>query len=428
MKAGFARACVNPPVGTPMQGLGQQGGCERIREDIFVQALFVAHDGETAVVIGSDLLFFDRPVADHVREAVADAAGTTADRVLLNFSHNHAGPVTGTWCYRKPPDPDYLAEVEAAIVDAVRRARAAQVEVSLSGGMTRCALPVNRRAVNEDGRAEFRPAPDAEVCDAVPVCVLRDADGAVVSVLFSASCHPSMWYALEICGDYPGVAARLLNERLGTEGALFLQGCGGDSKPAPIAGDGKWDVGSWADVEGAGRLLADAVLDLMEGEPTRFAPQLHSAATELVLPLMAAPSIEDLKAVLDDETERAERHAWAREMLDLLDRDGVLPSAVSVRIHALQLARGLRLIGLECEPVGEIGNVILRIFGDGVTFPLGYTDGTQLYLPTDHMLPEHGYEVDSYWEYHWPAPLAKGIDKQLEEVLLSLRDMVVQDI
>ena len=89
---------------------------------------------------------------------------------------------------------------------------------------------------------------------------------------------------------------------------------------------------------------------------------------------------------------------------------------------ARQLGRGLRLIGLEAEVTGELGNLILRHYAEGVTFPLGYTNGTQFYLPSDKQLAEGGYEAESAWEYHWPAPPAPGIDARLVAALESLKE------
>jgi hypothetical protein len=79
------------------------------------------------------------------------------------------------------------------------------------------------------------------------------------------------------------------------------------------------------------------------------------------------------------------------------------------------------MIGLEGEAVGEIGNFILKIYDKGITFPMGYTDGCQLYLPVTRMLPEDGYEVDSYWEYHYPARLAAGGEVVLKKPLEDLQ-------
>ena len=60
-------------------------------------------------------------------------------------------------------------------------------------------------------------------------------------------------------------------------------------------------------------------------------------------------------------------------------------------------------------------------FGGGVTFPLGYTDGTQAYLPASRMLPEGGYEVESFWEYRHTARLAKGIEQVLQKGIEELK-------
>lgn len=421
MDAGFSRVCVNPPVGVRMQGLWQHRGCETIRDDIFVQALFAQQGGTAVVIIGCDLLFFDRPVADAMRDAVAGEVGITADQVLLNCTHNHAGPATGSWGYQQQPDEDYLERVRQAMVDAAVAARAGRVEASIEIGMTHCALPVSRRFVDETGQAQWRPAPNAEICDAVPVCVLRDPGGRVLSLLYSASCHPSTWYEAEICGDFPGVATRMLNDQFSTEGALFLQGCAGDTKPCTIADDAHWRTGSWQDVEAAATLVADAVADALRGGLTQAEPAIRVETIELEFPLDVAPAAADFEALANDPDTAGERQAWAREMLEWLARDGALPTTAPIRLQLLQLGTECRLVALECEPVGEIGNLILSVFDHGVTFPLGYTNGTQLYLPTDRMLPEHGYEVDSYWEYHWPAPLTAGIDRRLREGLQRLK-------
>lgn len=420
MKGGFSRRCVNPPLGSPIQGLGQRGGCKSIREDIHVQALHLSHSDQEAVIVGADLLFFDRPVIDRIKETAGRRIGICPERILFNVTHNHAGPPVGTWGYDHIPDSGYLDLVEEAIAGAVGEAKQARRDVTISGGMTRCRLPVSRRNLDDNGQAQWLPDPNGTVCDAVPVCLLKDASGGVVCVLFSASCHPSAWYELEICGGYPGVAAKLVNDHFNTEGALFLQGCGGDAKPCTVAREGRWQAGTWDDVETAGRLVAEPVIALVEAGLTEFLPEIRNDIMEMVWPLEPAPDDSELEAVRD-ESDREPRQLWAQEMLDWRKRVGKLPESVPVRLHALQIAKGLRLVGLEGEAVADLGNMILKSYDKGVTFPLGYTDGAQLYLPSDHMLSEHGYEVDSYWEYHWPSPMAAGIDARLEAALRQLQ-------
>ena len=415
MQAGFSRKTVNPPLGMPQQGLWQshQGGCTRIREDLFVQALGLKQEETCFLVIGADLLFFDRLVVDRFKQQLTEATGVAAEQILITATHNHAGPPTSSWGYQQTPDPESPSEVGSAIVAAATGPFSRLAEATLEAGMTECGLPVSRRKIDAEGQATWAPAPEAEVCRAVPVCVLRDTAGDVISVLYSASCHPSTWYEPEVCGDWPGVANQLLNAQFNTEGALFMQGCAGDTKPCTVAKEGRWQPGTWEDVERAGRMVADAVMVRIEQGLDEHPPSLRNLLTEVPLGLRDVPTEEELEAAANAKGDK--RTPWADEMLARLARDGALPTNVPVRLHVLQLAADVRLVALEGEPVAAIGNQILKTWPTGVTFPLGYADGMQIYIPVDAQLDQHGYEVDSFWEYHWPAPLAPGIDATLQE-------------
>ncbi len=112
---------------------------------------------------------------------------------------------------------------------------------------------------------------------------------------------------------------------------------------------------------------------------------------------------------------------WAARTVSQLERAEKLPTSIPITTHGIRLGRGVRLIGLEGEPVAALGFLIDSFYGGGVTFPLGYTDGCQLYLPTSKMLAERGYEVDSYYEYGFPAPLAPGTEQNVLAGLNRLR-------
>jgi len=47
--------------------------------------------------------------------------------------------------------------------------------------------------------------------------------------------------------------------------------------------------------------------------------------------------------------------------------------------------------------------------------------GCQMYIPSDQMLDEGGYEVVSYYEYHQPAGLAPGIDSAVTDGVRELQ-------
>jgi hypothetical protein len=85
------------------------------------------------------------------------------------------------------------------------------------------------------------------------------------------------------------------------------------------------------------------------------------------------------------------------------------------------LAKGFRLLAIEGELVGELGNHLMREGGEGVTMPLGYSNGTGLYLPSSRMISEGGYEVESHHEYGYGAPLATGAERILSDAVTALR-------
>jgi hypothetical protein len=150
-------------------------------------------------------------------------------------------------------------------------------------------------------------------------------------------------------------------------------------------------------------------------------PDLKSYALELSLPMEALPDRAAYEAVLAEPEADRTRRLWAEEKIALLARGYRIPSSVPITVQGIHLGRGLRMVGVEGELVAGLGNLILGLFPEGVTFALGYSNGAQAYLPTDAMLDEEGYEVASYYEYRLPARFARGMDGALREALRQLQ-------
>ena len=182
-----------------------------------------------------------------------------------------------------------------------------------------------------------------------------------------------------------------------------------------------WRRGTWEDVEEAGTIVAREVIKALETGLVQIEPEIHAHLIDMFFPLAPCLSRSGFEALLKNpETDDLTR-LWAERQITRLDRSGKLPASVPISCHGVQLGKGLRLIGLEGEPVAELGLLIRNFYREGVTFPLGYTDGAQLYLPTSEMLEEGGYEVDSYFEYGHPAPLASCLEKILIWTLQQMR-------
>jgi hypothetical protein len=361
--------------------------------------------------------------------------GLAAESVLLSATHTHAGPSVGTWAWAAhlPPLEAYVDRLERALLRAAGSAREAATDVSLRAGCGRSQVPMNRRRLRDDGSAVFAPNPEGTVCDRLPVVVLETAAGHPVAWLFSVSCHPSMAAGREFSADFPGAACAALDTAAGAPVAMFLQGAGGDAKPALCAApDGsRWQSADWQAIETTGRTVAGEVMAVVESDLESATPRLRSALVEVPLGL-AAPrprrELARLAATIDraGPIEDQDLQAlWAARELERIDRDEPAADSVTVRVQGIQLAGAVRLVALEGEAVAELGLHIERQFAPGVTFPLGYANGQGLYLPVERMLAEGGYEVQSYWEYGLPAPLAEGAERVVDRALPLLRERAI---
>jgi hypothetical protein len=406
-------------------------GSGAVRDNLFVRVLYLAHGSEQALLVSFDICFIGREDADRLKGGIGRHLDLTPRQIMLAATHTHSGPASGYWTFGDylPPNRLFLRELETAVAEAATAAKAQARPVEVWAGMGSTTIPMSRRRRMENGATEFRPAPDAIVCNALPVCLMRDEAGEAVACLFSAAAHPSNLIDNSISAEYPGVAIERINAHLGTDCGLFLLGCAGDAKTA-AAGRGRdtWQRNDWNVIIETGNQLATEVIQVLEGGLQQVEPALHTALVETQWPLMAPPQRDELEAIAAQlkpgapPCEQEVRHLWAARQLELLDRGHVLPASASVLIQGIQLGADLRLIAIEGEPVAEHGLNILKFYDQGVTFPLGYANGEALYLPVSRQLPEGGYEVDSFWEYSYPSRLAPGMEQIVERTLVAFRE------
>ena len=430
MRAGFAKISITPPIGTRMQGIGERdlfSPCTSIHDDIYVRALYTEHEGEAALIMSFDLCFIGRRQSDRFKGSIARRLELLPRQILLSATHSHVSPVadnylTGNY---QPVDQLYMDAMEKAVVLAAITAHGNAREATMSAGEGRSRLPMNRRRPVEGG-TDNAPNPDGKVIETMPVCLFKDEGGKPFALLYSIAAHPSLMRGYAISAEFCGTACDVLDEYLGCEGSLFLQGTAGDSKPSTIALETSWNWGpSWEIMEETGRILAREVIGLVEDGLQPVAPQIHSAITETHWPLQPAPE----RGYFEKEAAEGRgpmRREWAAWNLECLDKYGQLPSTAPIHVQGIQLGDGLRLVGVEGEPVSAYGEMIKDAFGSGTTFPLGYANGEGMYLVTSEMLPQGGMEVTSYWEYNFPSRLAPGMETSLEQGIAELRRLGIE--
>ncbi len=422
MKTGFSKREINPPIGTSMSGWpgrDRMHGCEGIHDSLYVRSLYCKHDNKEILIITYDLLFFNRAETDRLKGAIGRKTGFTPWQILISTSHTHNGPKVGTFLYDIPADESYFCKIESETLVSIEEAMRNAVESTVWAGVTTTRIPLNRRKPDGNGKIQFAPNTDGSVCNSLPVCMFKDLNGKPISLIFSVSCHPSIYCNFEISADYPGVAMNILDEYMGINSSMFLQGCGGDSKPN-IDGAKSFSAKSWDCVTCVGKTVADEVTSFIgKGRLAQVAPKIVYASAEMHWPLMPHIGKEGFQKVLELNESLTLKH-WAEYMLSLLNRGYDIPGEIPITLHGIKLGDGLRFLGLEGEAVADLGKLIMDFYKSPVTFPLGYANGTQLYLPTSAMISEGGYEVESFSEYKVPSQLKDGMEKILMENLKML--------
>ena len=431
LKAGYGRAKINPFVGVKMMGWGgrDQRGCMGVRDDCFVRALYLEQGDEKMLIMGMDLCLLSRQHADRYKTAIGREFDIYPRQILMNVSHNHVAPSSGTWYdgHYETPDWDYLNVIEEGVVAAAKHARGAARQASMWVGKGSTKIPVCRRRPKDDGSGtvEWGPYFDGITYDELPVCLLKDvSSGDPLCLLFSLSTHASFKGGNEVSAEWPGAAVKQLDKFLGGEAGLFLQGVGGDAK----AYYGGWS-GDWDKMEQLGRLAADDTIRAMAKGLTQVRPQLRSCIVMTHWPLQPVEKAYFENAVKETEARLEEsplsagtRYKWAMQQLKLIER-GRLPTAWPIQLHGIKLAETVRMIGFEGEAVAEWGFFIEKFYGkdNGLTIPMGYCNGQGAYLPVSRQIPELGYEVESYPEYDLPSPFAQGMEAAVLEGLKRLQ-------
>ncbi|MBI3972104.1 MAG: neutral/alkaline non-lysosomal ceramidase N-terminal domain-containing protein [Chloroflexi bacterium] len=451
MRAGVAKVCITPPVGTWQGGYGARTRpCEGVHDDLYARALVFAEGGGGAgagsrvAIASADLVGLDRDSVQRVRRRVQELTGGPSggraiapERVLIVTSHTHGGPSTLDLARADDgsapsqlADPDYLVVAEKAIAGAVAFAARDLRPATLFLGEGSAGFHVNRRLPTLAGMA-MRPNPNGVADRRVGVLRVAHAsapDGPPLAVVFHLACHATAvgGQNYSITADWPGAAAAFVEQAYGGDGgasphgtqpatvALFLPGCGGNVRPNFATPEGRFRSATWEELASLGRTLGGEIVRAAEQaaplDGVAGAGDLGAAAVNVRLPFATLPD----RATLEMEAGGSGRdRTWAQALRRRLEAGG-LPPDVEAEVQVLKLG-ALRLAAMPGEVFVEIGLHVRQALGEP-SWALGYANGVYLgYVPTAAALVEGGYEPGAYRYFHYPAPLGPQTEDRLVE-------------
>lgn len=380
LKAGVAAVNITPPIGGYQAGFNQREPTVGIHDDLYAKALVLERDGVKTAIVTADILSLDTGLTARIRRLIRRQTGIK--HVLLTASHTHSGPFIGPWhgdVSRK--DLAYIDVLCRKITGTVFMANNDAAAVRVRSGAGHTEIGVNRRLPGDDGKGRvLGENPDGPVDCEVPVLLLEKTDGSALALLFTYACHAiAAWNPPYISADYPGVAQRLIESKLGCP-ALFSQGAGADINPR-----GPRSARSFELAKALGEELGNAVLSAVEGmKGYERDPCLMVAARKMHIPVRGEAFRRDAPKLL--RRRKKENAQWIKGR------------KFPFEIYVMRLGNCV-LVGLESEPVVEIGIEIkdrLRASHKKIkqAFIVGYAGNSSYYLTLPKMFEEGGYEYE----------------------------------
>lgn len=418
-KAGVASAVITPDKPMWMAGYASRTNVSQgTALDLYAKALALEDArGARLVIVTLDLISVPRPLRDAVEAAVLKEHGLPREGLLLNCSHTHSGPEfrlgrgPKDWAMFGPEGlpgvksgEEYGRELQAKLIDLVRRALANRTPAKLNYQHARCGFAMNRRTLVGTHYNNF-PNPEGPVDQDVPVLRVDDTEGKLRALLFGYACHNTTLALYQICGDYAGYAQQYLEAAHRGATALFMQGCGGDQNPYPR--------GTIELAQLHGRTLATAVESALQTRPRPLTGPLRLAYDEVDIPYAGPPMRADYEAKLKSTDRYEVQHA--QRMLARFDRGERLPEKYSFPAQVVQFGDDLTLVALAGETVVDYSLRLKKELAGPALWIAGYSNDVMSYIPSARLLGEGGYEPRTsifFSEIH-PGPWATSLEERI---------------
>jgi neutral ceramidase len=427
-KAGVAKRDITPTESIWMAGYGNRTRpSEGVLQKIYVKCVALKWaDGDVSSIITSDLLGFPRDVADAIARGCESQHGIQRERLILNSSHTHSGPVIGRML--KPAYPvftnqqeeviaRYTRELVSKVVAAVGEAVSALQPATISFGQGLAGFGVNRRRV----RLRNLPGP---VDQDVPVIAVRDDSGKLRAVLFGYACHNTSLGNYQINGDWAGFAQQELETRYPDAIAQFVQGCGADVNPLPRyqGNDSTLSPYSVELPRMYGKILAAAVDITLHDSMKPVSGPLSAGFRRVDLPFHDPPDRAELtQRMADKSAGNASVRRHAEYMLSIIEREGKLPDRYPYPVQVWQFGKDLNLVALGGEVVVDYSLRLKAQHGWDTTWVAGYCNDVFAYIPSRRVLNEGGYEGGGAMiAYGQPGPFGSAVEEIIVEQVNDL--------
>ena len=358
-------------------------------------------------------------------QALADAAGTSIDRVTLHCVHQHNAPfvcVDAEQIVLQQGELPHIVELDffnrclesarAAVAESMKQTTA--VTHIAHGEAKVNKVAGNRRILGPDGKVasqrgsssrnpKHHQLPEGVIDPMLKTVAFYHRDRKLVASHFYA-CHPMSYYGDgRVSADFCGLARRLRQQQDPECTHLYFNGCGGN------IGAGKYNDGS----KKMRPILTDRMLTgIVESEESLHPQPVHSLSwnTHDILPPSDHRFDEDqiMKQISDSTQPVVGRNRPAFTVAWLRRAAQKIPITLSV-LHVNDVS----VLHLPAECFVEYQLRAQAAAVDRFVACAAYADGGPWYIPTAEAYPQGGYAVRVAW-------CAPDIDRILTNGILTL--------
>ena len=229
LRAGIARTVITPPVGIDLCGYaGRIPGNTGVHDDLQAKAIVLDGGGIRSAIATLDLVGLNADQVAWIRQEASGKTGVPAENILIGASHTHAGPASQTIRACGCAEESYVGSLLRWIVEVIDAASENLRPVKFGFGAGKSTMAINRRQAHGGSGIDLGENPDGIVDHEVAVWHFADESGKPFATIFNYACHAVVMGGDNrlVSADWPGVAQRMIEERVGGQ-AMFLQGCCG---------------------------------------------------------------------------------------------------------------------------------------------------------------------------------------------------------
>ena len=236
-----------PPVGSELTYQVMENSGEL---SLRARGVVLLGDAEPIVLCAIDWIGISNESQDAFKEALAEAAGTIPNRVVVHTVHQHDAPISDftserllidnnlpPGCFDGTFDREVIGRLQAAIRQSLQRVR--RVTHVGMGSAQVFEVASNRRVNKRDGRvltmrgssckdSLLRAMPEGLIDPEVSIVSFWENDTPVAALNFYA-CHPQSYYLTAIANpDFPGIARYMRQLAVPEALQVYFNGAGGN--------------------------------------------------------------------------------------------------------------------------------------------------------------------------------------------------------